>query len=62
MTETEQDEFEKTMVIPTGKQNAEQLAKAEKAAEKAVAKVANRERDVAASVRLDPDEASYNFV
>jgi len=58
VTETEQDEFEKTMVIPTGKQNAEQLAKAEKAAEKAVAQVANRERDVAASVRLDPDEAA----
>ncbi|HEY5643068.1 MAG TPA: FHA domain-containing protein [Woeseiaceae bacterium] len=58
VTETEQDEFEKTMVIPTGKQNAEQLAKAEKAAERAVAQAANRERDVAASVRLDPDEAA----
>ena len=34
-TENEQDEFEKTMVIPTGQQNAEQLAKAEKAAEAA---------------------------
>lgn len=58
VTETEQDEFEKTMVIPSGKQNAEQLAKAEKAAERAVAQAANRERDVAASVRLDPDEAA----
>ena len=36
--ETEQDEFEKTMVIPTGQQNAEQLAKAEAAAEQAAAK------------------------
>ena len=35
--ETEQDEFEKTMVIPTGQQNADQLAKAEEAAEKAAA-------------------------
>jgi predicted component of type VI protein secretion system len=33
--ETEQDEFEKTMVIPAGQQNAEQLAKAEQAAEAA---------------------------
>ena len=33
--ETEQDEFEKTMVIPAGQQNAEQLIAAEKAAEKA---------------------------
>ncbi len=31
--ESEQDEFEKTMVIPAGLQNAEQLAAAEKAAE-----------------------------
>ena len=30
--ETEQDEFEKTMVIPAGQQNADQLAKAEEAA------------------------------
>jgi pSer/pThr/pTyr-binding forkhead associated (FHA) protein len=34
---SEQDEFEKTMVIPTGQQNAEQLAKAEAAADEAVA-------------------------
>ncbi|MFT5500689.1 MAG: putative component of type VI protein secretion system [Woeseiaceae bacterium] len=33
--EAEQDEFEKTMVIPAGQQNAEQLAAAEKAAEAA---------------------------
>lgn len=32
-TETEQDEFEKTMVIPAGQQSADQLAAAEKAAE-----------------------------
>ena len=31
-TETEQDEFEKTMVIPAGQQSADQLAAAEKAA------------------------------
>ena len=35
--ETEQDEFEKTMVIPAGQQNAEQLAMAEKAADAAAA-------------------------
>jgi pSer/pThr/pTyr-binding forkhead associated (FHA) protein len=33
--EAEQDEFEKTMVIPAGQHNAEQLAAAEKAAEAA---------------------------
>jgi len=43
---TEQDEFEKTMVIPAGQQNAEQLARAERAADAA-----------AAAVRLDPEEA-----
>jgi pSer/pThr/pTyr-binding forkhead associated (FHA) protein len=31
-TDVEQDEFEKTMVIPSGHQSAEQLARAEKAA------------------------------
>jgi len=55
----EQDEFEKTMVIPTGQQNAEQLAKAEEAADKAVAKaVTDDGNDVAASVKLDPEEAA----
>jgi pSer/pThr/pTyr-binding forkhead associated (FHA) protein len=34
---TEQDDFEKTMVIPAGQQNADQLAKAEAAADEAVA-------------------------
>jgi len=45
--EAEQDEFEKTMVIPSGQQNAAQLAKAEQAADAA-----------AAAVRLDPEEAA----
>ena len=53
--ETEQDEFEKTMVIPSGQQNAEQLALAEKAADAAAAAAAD---DAAASVRLDPEEAA----
>ena len=65
--ETEQDEFEKTMVIPTGQQNADQLAKAEAAAEQAAAAAAAEDavpaepaprEDVAAAVRLDPEEAA----
>ena len=40
-SDTEQDEFEKTMVIPAGQQSAEQLAKAEEAA--AVAAAENSE-------------------
>jgi pSer/pThr/pTyr-binding forkhead associated (FHA) protein len=57
--EAEQDEFEKTMVIPSGQQSAEQLAKAEKAAEAAAAAAAAEEMpDVAAGVRLDPEEAA----
>ena len=61
--ETEQDEFEKTMVIPSGQQNAEQLAKAEQAAEAAAAEAAaeaaaGAAADAAASVRLDPEEAA----
>ena len=65
--ETEQDEFEKTMVIPTGQQNADQLAKAEAAAEQAAAAAAAEEAavsepapraDVAAAVKLDPEEAA----
>jgi len=57
--ETEQDEFEKTMVIPTGQQNADQLARAEEAADQAVADaVSEPSDDVAASVKLDPDEAA----
>lgn len=64
--ETEQDEFEKTMVIPAGQQNADQLAKAEAAAEKAAAEAAANEEselpedqsDAAAAVKLDPEEAA----
>ena len=52
--EAEQDEFEKTMVIPSGHQNIEQLAKAERAAEAAAAAPS----DAAAGVRLDPEEAA----
>jgi pSer/pThr/pTyr-binding forkhead associated (FHA) protein len=47
--EPEQDEFEKTMVIPAGQQNAEQLAKAELAAEAAAAS----RQDKAAAERVD---------
>jgi pSer/pThr/pTyr-binding forkhead associated (FHA) protein len=65
----EQDEFEKTMVIPAGQQNAEQLAAAEKAADAAAAEAASDDSvpeaandvaasDVAASVKLDPEEAA----
>jgi predicted component of type VI protein secretion system len=57
--ETEQDEFEKTMVIPSGQQNAEQLAKAEQAADAAAAEAAaDAAVDAAAGVRLDPEEAA----
>jgi len=62
--DTEQDEFEKTMVIPTGQQNADQLAKAEAAAEKAAAAEQPAEEqpvghaDAAAAVKLDADEAA----
>ncbi len=51
-TEAEQDEFEKTMVIPSGQQDADQLAMAEKAAEAA----AMGEAD--GGVRLDPEDAA----
>ena len=57
-TETEQDEFEKTMVIPAGQENAAQLAKAEKAADAAVAAVKLKSDDAAAGVKLDIDEAA----
>ncbi len=63
--ETEQDEFEKTMVIPTGQQNADQLAKAEAAAEAAAAADQQKEdkqsfgqSDAAAAVKLDAEEAA----
>ncbi len=61
VNEPEQDEFEKTMVIPAGQQSAEQLAKAEQAAEAAAAQDASNDHsvadDVAESVKLDPEEA-----
>ncbi|MGH8168322.1 MAG: FHA domain-containing protein, partial [Woeseiaceae bacterium] len=44
--ETEQDEFEKTMVIPAGHSSAAQLAKAERAAAAAAAASAESRRDV----------------
>jgi pSer/pThr/pTyr-binding forkhead associated (FHA) protein len=61
--ESEQDEFEKTMVIPAGQQNADQLAKAEQAAE-AAAEAARQEAgsdaesEAAAAVKLDPEDAA----
>ena len=58
-SDTEQDEFEKTMVIPAGKQDAEQLAAAEKAADEAVA--AEDPEPVIQDdpgVRLDDEEAA----
>lgn len=48
-SETEQDEFEKTMVIPAGQQSADQLAAAEKAAEVA----ASAEPEAAPAERYD---------
>jgi len=53
-SQPEQDEFEKTMVIPSGQQNAAQLAAAEKAADAALAAM----DDAGAAVRLDPEEAA----
>jgi hypothetical protein len=64
VSEPEQDEFEKTMVIPAGQQDADQLMEAEKAAEKAVEEAraaspapAEAYSAAAAAVKLDPDEA-----
>jgi pSer/pThr/pTyr-binding forkhead associated (FHA) protein len=54
VNEPEQDEFEKTMVIPTGQQHADQLAKAEKAADMALAAV----DEAAEGVKLDPEDAA----
>ena len=49
-SDTEQDEFEKTMVIPAGQQSADQLAAAEKAAEAAASAEAEEpEAEVAAA-------------
>ncbi len=52
-TESEQDEFEKTRVIPAGQQNAEQLAAAEKAAEQAAVADADADGGKAAEERVD---------
>ncbi len=57
-TESEQDEFEKTMVIPAGQENSAQLAKAEKAADAAAAAVKLESHDASAGVMLDEDEAA----
>lgn len=55
--ETDQDEFEKTMVIPAGQQNAGQLAAAERAAEAAAAAEAASDTRAAVDVKVDmPDE------
>jgi pSer/pThr/pTyr-binding forkhead associated (FHA) protein len=51
--DTEQDEFEKTMVIPAGQQNADQLAAAEKAAEAAASAEAAAEPAQAGGMRDD---------
>jgi pSer/pThr/pTyr-binding forkhead associated (FHA) protein len=58
--DAEQDEFEKTMVIPAGHQSADQLAKAEKAADEAArANSATKSLpDEDVSVKLDDDEAA----
>ncbi|MCH8278763.1 MAG: FHA domain-containing protein [Proteobacteria bacterium] len=66
LNDPDQDEFEKTMVIPSAQQNAAQLAKAEQAAdeaakaESAAARDEKPERDysaAAASVKLNAEEA-----
>jgi hypothetical protein len=73
-SETEQDEFEKTMVIPSSQQNPAHLAMAEAAADVAVEAAASSETaddaveavsgqaagvaQVAAAVMLDPEEAA----
>lgn len=51
--ESEQDEFEKTMVIPTGQQNAEQLARAERAAEAAATNRQDEASDDKVDVKVD---------
>lgn len=53
--ETEQDEFEKTMVIPAGQHSAEQLARAERAAEAAATSDKDKDQDqeAAAANKID---------
>ncbi|HNP34941.1 MAG TPA: FHA domain-containing protein [Woeseiaceae bacterium] len=60
MGDSDQDEFEKTMVIPSSQQNAGQLAKAEKAAEAAARAARRGQEDYAtdAGVKLDEEEAA----
>lgn len=58
--DAEQDEFEKTMVIPAGQENADQLAAAEKAAEAAAAQHASDASDERVDVKVDmPDAAEH---
>jgi hypothetical protein len=66
ISEPDQDEFEKTMVIPAGQQNAERLAVAEAAADEAAAAesaaaeaaaAAAAAAEAAAAVKLEPEEA-----
>ena len=66
LNDPDQDEFEKTMVIPSAQQNAAQLAKAEQAADDAAKAESEAARDekpeedysaAAASVKLDAEEA-----
>ncbi len=54
--EAEQDEFEKTMVIPAGQQNADQLAAAEKAAEAAAVAEAAPQAEDRVDVKVDMPE------
>ncbi|MBT8423182.1 MAG: FHA domain-containing protein [Gammaproteobacteria bacterium] len=53
VNEPDQDEFEKTMVIPASKQNAAHLAKAERAAQKAVAERDSAEANERTDVKVD---------
>ncbi len=52
-SDADQDEFEKTMVIPASQQNAEQLARAEEAAAAAAAKNVPEEAASGAADRVD---------
>jgi hypothetical protein len=56
-SDTEQDEFEKTMVIPAGQQSAEQLAKAEEAAAVAAAENSESPRAEKVDVRVEMPDA-----
>ena len=58
ISEPEQDEFEKTMVIPAAQQNAEQLAKAEQAADEAVSADSEKRVDVRVEMPANEDEVA----